>query len=373
MCDRLPTFVRTRAILSLGFLMAMPATADDLLYRYEGNAPPYDESAGWNDGDPCEDPCIESVEDGHFVLRWPVAGDIAAHGYTIADRSQEPPPTLWVEWRFRSNHPIGPYFYSCDGMFIVHYRGMSDAVYMYGDAVVAFGGGDYVLGLDIEDFHTYRVESLDGVNYWVSVDGLVFLTGARDQPNGYHYLTLASRGGCTGDQISNQMHEWDFVRYGTISYGEQIVASEPPAGFVDARKHASLDRFTVTFDSPNYVYIDEVTVTVTGGDAPAVTQTRRRENDGSETVEIVLDRPILMGETTRFTFDDGVAINEVEYTFALGDTDGDGDADLHDFAAFQRCFDLTDLTDACLALDFNADDTIDLDDYDVLQEILEVP
>jgi hypothetical protein len=90
-------------------------------------------------------------------------------------------------------------------------------------------------------------------------------------------------------------------------------------------------------------------------------------------MEFCLDRPVPMGETTWFILNDGVLANIVRYTFAPGDTDGDGDADLQDFAVFQRCFDLTSLTDACLALDFDSDDTIDLNDYSDFQGVLAEP
>ncbi len=42
------------------------ALADETLYRYEGDVHPTDESAGWVVGNLCDDPCVESVEDGHF-------------------------------------------------------------------------------------------------------------------------------------------------------------------------------------------------------------------------------------------------------------------------------------------------------------------
>ena len=51
--------------------------------------------------------------------------------------------------------------------------------------------------------------------------------------------------------------------------------------------------------------------------APIVVQTRRGNNQEPETVQIVLDGPIPEGETTTFTFDDGEAINVVEYTYGL--------------------------------------------------------
>ena len=289
----------------------------------------------------------------------------------IARTPEVPPPTLWVEWRLHSNHPKSPYFYICDARVAVYYRDIFEVLYMYGDAAISQSGDDFLSGLDIDEFHTYRFESLDGHNFWFSVDGLVFTSGYDDEGTGVNFLQFGGSGGCIGDQIPDMVNEWDFVRYGTISYGEQIIASDPPGGYVDARQYVPLDRFTVTFDSPNYVYLDEVTVEVTGGVAPGVIQTSRRDNDEPDTVEIVLDCPIPFGETTRFTFNDGVAINVVEYTFAPGDIDGDGDADLHDFAAFQRCFGQTDPTGPCSALDLQTDDTIDLADFSLFKGLFD--
>jgi hypothetical protein len=330
---------------------------------------PYDDSAGWLDG-LCEEPCSESLEDGHFVLLWPYANDRVNYHYWVALSPEQAPPTLWVEWRFRSNHPLGPHFYGCDAWFALAYRSVHDLVNMYGDAAISFSGDDLVTGLDIYEFHTYRFECLDGRNFWVSADGLLFFLGEDDDEPGASYLQLGGHGGCIGDQIPNMVNEWDFVRFGTISYGEQIIASDPPSGLLSARQHAGLDRFAVTFDEPNYVYLDEISVEVTGGDVPLVTQTRRRENDEPDTVEIVLDRPLAFGETTRFTFDDGVAVNVIEYTFAPGDTDGDGDADLHDFALLQTCFGQCPVLGPCAALDLHPDGAIDLTDYAAFQHLL---
>ena len=131
--------------------------------------------------------------------------------------------------------------------------------------------------------------------------------------------------------------------------------------------HAGLDRFTITFDSANYVYIDDITIETTGAEAPVVIATRRLDNDEPDTVEIVLDRPLTMGETTRFTFDDGVAVNVVEYIFMRGDYDGDGDVDHVDFAGFQQCFNQAPPTGACPTFDFNHDNQINLFDYRAFQ------
>ena len=59
---------RWMLVLSVFVPLPYTALADGLLHQYEGNVVPYDESGGWLMGDPCEPPCAESVEDGHFVL-----------------------------------------------------------------------------------------------------------------------------------------------------------------------------------------------------------------------------------------------------------------------------------------------------------------
>ena len=158
-------------------------------------------------------------------------------------------------------------------------------------------------------------------------------------------------------------NEWDFIRYGTIQYGERIVACDPPVGFVNRDRYTSVDRFTVTFDSGNYVYVGEIDVQVTGGVAPSVTQTRRLDNGPPEVVEIVLDRPIPANARTRFTFNDGAIVQSVSYTYLLGDVDADDDHDLADFAALANCTAQESAMGQCRAFDFNTDGHIDAGDY----------
>jgi len=174
------------------------AFADDVIHRYEGNVVPYDESAGW-EGNACEAPCSETIEDGHLVLRFAYAWNSAGYRKVIAQEPDTtPPPTLWAEWRFRSNHPLGLYSYTCDASFTVDYRDVFEWIEIYGDAVISSGANHFVTGLDIGEFHTYRFESLDGTNYSFSVDGFVFHGGADEQGNERHKLAFSSRGGCLG-------------------------------------------------------------------------------------------------------------------------------------------------------------------------------
>ncbi|MHC4698421.1 MAG: hypothetical protein ACYTFA_16940 [Planctomycetota bacterium] len=303
-------FLRKLSVAVLIGCLVTPVLADDVLYRYEGDVLPHDPSAGWEIYDVCEGGCTESVQNGRFVLTWIDETNLANYAYRIAASPDPPPPSLWVEWRFLSDEALGEIFFTCDGRFSVKYGGMLESVYMFGDAAFSFSGNQFVTGLDINEFHTYRYESLDGINYRISVDGLVFILDADNQPFGVHRLQL--RG--TPPPFST-VNRWDFVRYGTISFGERIIASDPPSGYLDPGVYSDLDRFTVTFDAANYVYIDNITVEVTGGIAPAVIQTRRRETDDVDTVEIVLDRALPSGELTRFTFNDGETTNIIEYWF----------------------------------------------------------
>ena len=288
------------AVLALG----LTAAADEVLYSYEGDVPPHDPSAGWVIAKSCTYPCSESVEDGHYVLHWVEANDQVNYDYSISEPPEGLPPSLWVEWRFRSNHPLGPYFYGCDGHFTAYYGSTHERVNLYGDAVIASSGDNFVTGLDINEFHTYRYESLDGISFRISVDGLVFIAGPDCDPwTDYPYLQFGGSGGCLGDWIPNMVNEWDFVRFGTLASDELIVATGPPGGRVDPNVHPFVDHFTVTFAAANYVYLDGVTVEVTEGAAPLVRQTRRLDNGAPETVEIVLDRPIPYQGVTTFTFE----------------------------------------------------------------------
>ena len=294
------------------FVGSVGALADDVIYRYEGDVLPHDPSAGWIIADTCEPPCSESVADGSFNRFWDTGGDFANHHYWISLAPDSPPPSLWVEWRYRSTTVKPPNFYTCDGAFTVSYKEVFFLVFLFGDAAITFDGGTSVAGLDIDEFHLYRFETMDGKNYRVSVDGSVFVEQLDFEPNENSYIQFHGEGGCGQQPTTN---EWSFIRYGTVSFGEQIVSTDPPQGNLNQNIYDNLDRFTVTFDAANYVYLDEITVTTTGGvDPPVVLQTRRGDDFEPDTVEIVLDRPLAPDQETRFTFNDGTTTNEVVYT-----------------------------------------------------------
>jgi len=365
---------RLRFLVVCGVLLASVGStwADDVIHRYEGNIVPGDPASGWSVFDPCETTCGAHIESGQLVLEW-AASDTVNFSRWISQPPDTAPLTLWSEWGFRSDVPRPAGDFGCDGFVTVRFRELVATIFLHGDSAVSFRGTEVVSGLELNALHTYRFESEDGLTYRFSVDGRVFTVGQGTGATGFHYLQFGGRGQCRSPEQSLRQNGWDFVRYGTIGYGESIVATDPPGpatgGFLDARVHAPLDRFTVTFDQPNYVYVDEIAVEATDGVAPAVVATRRQDNGPPETVEIVLDQPIPYNATTRFTFNDGTLEQTVELTYAPGDTDGDGDADLADLAALQNCFGEPTTPGVCASLDRDGNAEITLTDFAAFQNL----
>lgn len=291
--------------------LASNVRADGMFFQYEGDVIPT-EADGWII-DPCTHPCTPSIENGHLVFHWSQGGDWLQYGRRFIG---EPPTSFWVEWRFRSNQLKPPNFYTCDGWVGLSFRNISETIYMFADAAVSASSNDFVLGLASAEFHSLRFESADGTIYRVSVDGLVFIDGIDTTGINNTIVGMNSEGGCP-NSMQERINEWDFLRVGTLSSGELIVATDPPSGFLDPLQYGALDRFTITYDTPSYAYIDEISVEVTGGSAPQVMQTRRLDNGAPEVLEIVLDRPLPIGHTTRFTFDDGTVTNLVDYTIGV--------------------------------------------------------
>jgi len=296
-------------------LLAPPAArADSLLFGYEGDVLPGDPGSGFEIFNPCDGDCSRHLEDGHFVLEWGPMGSLVNYNHDIDPGPEDPPPTLWIEWRFRSNQPKPPTSSTCDARLSVHYFAISDSANMFQDATVDNEGGDFVFGLSPE-FHTYRFESPDGVNYTLAVDGSVFNVDSNAGTSPLSYIQFSGHADCAAgpDRPDPVRNEWDFVRYGTIESGEQLVAAAPPAGNLTPAQANQLSSIILMFDQPAYLYIDDITVATTGGTPPSVTATRRQDNGAPEVLEVVLHGPLPPGETTTFSFDTGNGPQSVSY------------------------------------------------------------
>ncbi len=319
---------RSKVIASvITIALGRPILADELLYRYEADVLPYDPSAGWILGNPCDKGCSESVVEGFLQLTYPASGgSFTNYSYRIANPGVAPPkPPFWVEWRYASNNAVHGYL-GGDGTFVISYNTVFLGLDMYGDAIVSDDGGTFVAGLPLNQFRTFRFETPDGNQWCVWYDGKQFMCSANNQdPGAATYVQMYGH----GESPTQTINSWDYVRYGRLTTGETIVAADPSGGLLDAAMHYNLDRFTITFDQPNYVYVNDVTVEVLGNmetrqqgndnaaaSAPAVIATRRQDNGPPETVEIVLDRPLTVADgKVRFTFNTGAATPQiVEYT-----------------------------------------------------------
>jgi len=153
------------------------------------------------------------------------------------------------------------------------------------------------------------------VNYTLAVDGAVFKVGSNAGTHPASYVQFSGEADCSAgaDRPDPVRNEWDFIRYGTIESGEQLVAAAPPAGNLTPAQANQLSSIILTFDQPAYLYIDDITVATTGGTPPSVTATRRLDNGAPEVLEVVLHGPLPPGETTTFTFDTGTGPQSVSY------------------------------------------------------------
>jgi len=83
--------LRIVAIAIVALSAVGSALADETLYRYEGEVLPHDESAGWLIFQPCEMPCSEFVQDGHFVFSWETGWQPAEYAYVVSEPPAPPP------------------------------------------------------------------------------------------------------------------------------------------------------------------------------------------------------------------------------------------------------------------------------------------
>jgi len=309
----LRAIVRKHGILvaALVLLTASGVRADGLSFTYDGDSIPGEPASGLQIDDPCEPPnCSLHLDNGRLVLEWGVMGDEAFFSDAIASQTQ-PPPTLWLEWRFRSNQPRPPTSISCDAKVNIVYDTISERVYMFQD--IAFSGtSGFPVALSPE-FHTFRFEGFDGINYTVAVDGVVFKEWMDGGPHFSSVFSFGGDGGCGDFRPDPVRNEWDFVRWGAIGTGEQLVSADPPAGNLTPAQANQLSSIILTFDQPAYLYIDDITVTTTGGTPPTVMGTRRLDNGAPEVLEVVINGQLPPGETTTFSFDTGSGTQSVSY------------------------------------------------------------
>jgi len=339
---------------------SLPAGADEIAFTYEADTWPW--LAGFLIAHECLDQfdCVDSLEDGHYVLNLDPGLQSGIYNYhrTITPTGGTPPDTLWVEWRFRSNYSYldSDGFVLDDARVVTQYDQtvVSVSTWMWGDAAFDASVCCSVTGMAMGEFHSYRFEIADGLSSRRWADGeLLEATSACCSGNGGTFIQFGGVGGGGGGPYFGLTDEWDFVRYGLITFGEVVIASDPPSGYIDPRQDRpvgmpqtlqGLDRFTVTFNEPNGLHVGNITVESTAPVAlrPNVQWVTRPEGDDGDTWEIRLDKRIPPGHRTRFIISDeadAAAVGEVgassvvEYAYLPADVNGDETANTEDLLA----------------------------------------
>ena len=362
-------FIMTRRALfaTLGATTAFVAASrgDEVVFAYEANAWPWE--AGFVIGGQClpQFSCLAGLEDGHLAVDVsPGQGQGSYYWHRwITMPGGTPPATLWVEWRFRSNYSYleSNGFVLDDARVRTEYDEtvVSVATWMWGDAAFDAGGAHAVTGMTMGEFHTYRFEIANGLDSFRWADGRFLQeTNACCEGAGTTFVQFGGIGGSglggpDGMGYPGLTDFWDYLRYGLITFGEVVIASDPPSGYIDPRQDRpvgmpqtlqGLDRFTVTFNEPNGLQIGNITVESTAPASlrPNVQWVTRPEGDDGDTWEIRLDKRIPPGHRTRFIISDeadAAAVGEVgassvvEYAYLPADVNGDETANTQDLLA----------------------------------------
>jgi hypothetical protein len=265
--------------------------------------------------------CVDSLQDGHYVANVSPGQGLGSYNYHrwITMPGGTAPPTLWVEWRFRSNYSIAQSngWWLDDARVRTTYDQVvaSVSTWMWGDAALDAGEANLVTGMAMGEFHTFRFEVRDGQSSLRWADGkLLMATPPCCVGDGTTYIQFGGNGGGGGGPYPDLTDFWDYVRYGAITYGEVVIGSSPPNGYVDPREDRAsnvntpegLTRFTVTFDQPNGLNVSNITVQSTAPPAlrPMVQWVTRPEGDLGTSWEIRLDKRIPPGHRTRFIISD---------------------------------------------------------------------
>jgi len=355
------------ALLAIATPWAAQAWADQTSFAYEADTWPW--LSGFLFADSCSAPgsdCADYLEDGHYVTVL-TDGDGGGGSYnyhrTITPTGGTPPETLWVEWRFRSSYSYldSNGFVLDDARVRTQYDQVvvSVSTWMWGDAAFDASVCCSVTGMPMGEFHTYRFEIADGLNSRRWADGVLLMaTSACCAGSGGTFIQFGGSGGGLGGGPDGLGYpgltdEWDYIRYGLITFGEVVIESDPPNGYIDPRQDRpvgmpqmlqGLDRFMVTFNEPNGLHIGNITVESTAPASlrPNVQWVTRPEGDDGDTWEIRLDKRIPPGHRTRFIISDeadAAAVSEVgassvvEYAFLPGDVNGDETANTQDLLA----------------------------------------
>lgn len=212
---------RLAACLALATIAALPAAAEQYWVAYEGNDFP--ENVGWirtygNEQGPRQGGAMRSIANGALVLDSRESTQIYDF-YKIERQLNPESGELFVaEWRLRVLDNLGN-------------PGTADSVF----GIARDGGGTLSFGYFVDrvtstregwelpvtplDFHQYRVESTDMINYSLWIDGDFAISGMWD----LNSLNESFVGFGDAVQGAASLADWDYMRFGVVPEGSASV------------------------------------------------------------------------------------------------------------------------------------------------------
>ena len=206
-----------RRILLLPMLLsaaAAPALGVPYWVSYEGND--YPENEGWersfSDENGVGQGGSERSLDGGVLTLDSMRDPQISDNYRVSRQINPDPGELFVaEWRLRVLDAVGPLR---DVGVTIARDGMGTVSFRYGLDHVQGVEEDWTYDLEPLEFHAFRVESPDMVNYSLWIDGMFVRDGMwhlQSLNESYFFFGDAVRG---AGVLSNS--QWDYVRFGVV-------------------------------------------------------------------------------------------------------------------------------------------------------------
>lgn len=205
--------IRTCAIGLATLAVVSTATADKYWIAYEGNDLP--ENVGWDRHFSRENGgATRRIVDG--ALELDSLADHAIFDFYEIDRQIDPDPgELFVAtWRVKVLESFGGARWVGDAAVVIAPDGGGTLAFNHFPDRVISTRERWEISITPDEFHTYRIESWDMMNYSLWIDGQYVRDGIWDIPSLNQSFVNFGDGGQFGGLRS--LSQWDYVRFGVV-------------------------------------------------------------------------------------------------------------------------------------------------------------
>lgn len=207
------TMSRAVAALLAAVVASASASADPYWVAYEGDD--YPENQGWervygDENGPQQGGSNRSLDDGLLVLDSTRNHLIYDTYFWRQEINPDPGEMFICEWRMRVISNAGP---AADSGLGIARDGGGYLGFDLGYDYVQSSREDWHLSFTPNEFHTYRIESIDMVRYSLWLDGAYAIDGTWVSSLNESYIGFGDAR--TGSTITS-FAEWDYVRFGVV-------------------------------------------------------------------------------------------------------------------------------------------------------------